>query len=216
MSAPFDPRASRDKLFVIMLVAAGIAGMALSLASAGYLLAFNVNTLLIATMIFGVTSASYIMRAKPWREQLQYICLAIVPIGLRLLLNLPIFQSYTPTAATAASMAIMDQIVFALQVIGLWCIVAVCEEAFRATVMLTTESMLPKQKLQGTIRLAIKILIANVLWILFHFIQRPLDPWAYRYYIIWLFVSGLLLGLMIEKVGLGCAALTHFIINLTA
>ncbi|MEM1661011.1 MAG: CPBP family glutamic-type intramembrane protease [Candidatus Bathyarchaeia archaeon] len=209
-----DPKTSSDKLFTYMLIAAGVAGMGLSLASAGYLLAFNVNTLLIATLIFGVAGMAYVKSARDWKEQLPYVSLAIIPITLRMLFNLPIFQSYVPEAASA-SMGVLDQALFAIQVVGLWCIVAVAEEAFRACMMRAADGVLPKD-ISGSGRLAAKILVANVLWILFHFIQRPLDPWTYRYYIAWLFISGILLGLMIEKVGLGCAALTHFLINLTA
>lgn len=203
------PPKSKDKVFVLMLVGAGLGGLWLSLQSAGYLLAFNVNTLLIACVIFTLTSANYIIHAKDWRMQVQYAALALVPITLRFALNLPFFQSYTASLADWAGQAL-----FALQVLALWCVVAVCEEAFRATCMNVWDAIYQvRNKKSNTL---LKILFANALWILFHFIQRPFDIWTYRYYIVWLFCSGLVLGFLVEKAGLGSAALAHFIVNVTA
>jgi hypothetical protein len=206
----YTPTGAKDKLFIVMLVAAGICGLWLSLQSAGFLLAFNVNTLLVATIIFTVTSSSYLIRGKPWQQQLTYASLALAPIFLRAVLNMPFFQSYT-----ASTVDIVNQALFALQIIALWVIVAVCEEAFRAT-MIDVGRQILSSKFQGKILTLMCILLANVLWILFHFIQRPFDPFAYKYYIIWLFCSGLVLGWLVERAGLGSAAFAHFLINITA
>ena len=210
--AIWQPSKSKDKIYIMMLVAAGVSGLWLSLQSAGYLLAFNVNTLMISCMIFTLTSANYIVNAKPWQMQIQYAALAIIPIALRWLLNLPFFQSYTPQHASMLD--VMAQILFALQVIALWTIVAVAEESFRATMMNVWEGIYRlKNRQTNTIA---KVMFANALWVLFHFIQRPFDPVAYKWYIVWLAASGVVLGLVLEKAGLGAAALAHFMVNLTA
>ena len=201
------PTRTRDKVFVLMLVTAGLGGLWLSLQSAGYLLAFNVNTLLISCLIFTFTSANYILNAKPWQTQVQYAALAMAPILLRFALNMPIFTSYASVSDIAA------QALFAVQVLALWCIVAVAEETFRATVMNVVSLWQWRGKRLGTV---MRIIIADLLWLLYHFIQRPFDPFAYRYYILWLFASGIVLGFVLERAGLGSAALAHFIINVTA
>ncbi len=202
------PICTRDKLFVVLLVAAGACGLWLSLQSAGYLLAFNVNTLLISCIIFTLTSANYVLRAKPWQAQVQYAALALVPIALRAVFNLPFFNSYASTLGDVAA-----QVIFAVQVIALWCVVAVAEEAFRATFMNVAGAILQHFKKNNML---LKIAVADVVWIAFHFIQRPFDIWEYRLYIVWLFLSGLVLGYLVEKAGLGSAALAHFIVNVTA
>ena len=204
----FEPSKTKDKIFIVMLILAALSGMALSLASAGYLLAFNVQTLLISTVIFAITGASYILKAKPVTEQLKYASLAVVPIALRAILNMPFFKQY------ASLLDPVSQLIFALQVIALWIIVAVCEEAFRAS-MMTFSGLFIKHR-NSHVALFLRILFANVLWILFHFIQRPFDPFLFRYYIVWLFCTGMLLGFVLHKAGLGAATLIHFIVNLTA
>jgi len=198
-----------------MLGAAGIAGLALSLASAGYLLAFNVNTLMISLVLFGVIAmaAGYVSRNFDPALQLEYAALAVVPIALRILFNMPFFQSYKFEAAVIPG--IFEQVIFFLEVVGLWVIVAVAEECFRAACMILTDSAY-QHYYHKPINMWLKIIVANCLWLLFHFIQRPFDPFAYKYYILWLFISGLLLGYLVEKAGLGSAALAHFLVNLTA
>src|SRR5690554_1211999 len=107
-----------------------VGGLWLSLQSAGFLLAFNVNTLMITAVVFTITSANYIMSAKPLDVQIRYSALAVVPIALRLMFNLPLFSSY---ASTSVAVDVAGQVMFALQVCILWVLVAVAEESFRAT-----------------------------------------------------------------------------------
>lgn len=209
VAAPLSPVKTPDKLFVFMLVGAAVAGMALSLASAGYLLAFNVQTLMVSTIIFSVTGVKYILNAKPVMEQVKWASLAVVPILLRIVLNMSFFNSY------AGSMVdVVAQLLFTLQVVGLWLLVAVCEESFRATMATVWEAICRFKNRR--VNVGLQLLFADALWILFHFIQRPFDPFAYRYYIVWLFVAGLVMGYAMVKAGLGSAALIHFIVNLTA
>lgn len=203
---PFLPQSSPDKVYVLLLVGAMVGGLWLSLQSAGYLLAFNVNTLMISGVIFTVTSANFIMHAKPAAEQLRYAALAVVPVALRLLLNMPVFGSYVSGA--------MLQAMYAVQVTALWALVAVTEESFRATMMNVYTSLCRLKN--KAVNAAVQATFANVLWVLFHFIQRPFDPFAYRWYILWLLVSGFVMCYALVKGGLGSAALVHLLVNLTA
>ena len=66
------------------------------------------------------------------------------------------------------------------------------------------------------VNLAWRALFANVIWILYHFIQRPFDPFTYKWYILWLFISGLVLTYVLIKAGLGSAMLLHLLINISA
>jgi hypothetical protein len=210
LSTTFVPQTSKDKLYTICLVLAMSGGLWLSLQSAGFLLAFNVNTLMIMAVVFTLTCSNFIMRAKPLDAQLKYAALAVVPIGLRYVFNLPLFGSYAGIAADLSS-----QIFYTFQVCALWLLVAVAEECFRATMMNMWDSLYAK-KFAGQTNTVLKVLFSNVLWVLFHFIQRPFDPVVYGWYIVWLLISGFVMGYATLKGGLGSSTLIHFIVNLTS
>jgi hypothetical protein len=151
------------------------------------------------------------MAAKPLDVQIRYSALAVVPIALRFAFNLPLFSSYANVTAD-----IVGQVMFALQVCVLWILVAVAEESFRATMMNVYEAIFARKNRSPNMSTALKVVFSVGLWILFHFIQRPFDPFVYRYYILWLFISGVVMSYAMLKGGLGSATLIHFIVNLTA
>ncbi|MFZ7138678.1 MAG: type II CAAX prenyl endopeptidase Rce1 family protein [archaeon] len=205
----FLPQYTKDKVFILSLVVAMAGGLWLSLQSSGYLLSYDVNTLMIMCVIFTLTSSNFISRAKPFNDQLSYSALAVVPIALRYVFNLPFFSSY------ASIGDVTTQITYTLQVCALWMLVAVAEESFRATMMNVFDSLYVFKGKKKT-NTALKVIFCVVLWILFHFIQRPFDIFTYRYYIIWLFISGIVMTYTMLKGGLGSSVLIHFIVNLTA
>ncbi|MFZ7137873.1 MAG: type II CAAX prenyl endopeptidase Rce1 family protein [archaeon] len=209
LTTTFVPQTSKDKLFTICLVLAMSGGLWLSLQSAGFLLAFNVNTLMIMAVVFTLTCSNFIMRAKALDVQLKYAALAVVPIGLRHVFNLPLFGSYASVGD------VTSQLLYTLQVCALWLLVAVAEESFRATMMNMWDSLYAKKFARKT-NTVLKVLFSNVLWVMFHFIQRPFDPVAYGWYIVWLLISGFVMGYATLNGGLGSSTLIHFIVNLTS
>jgi len=203
-----------DRIFMILLVIALIAGFSFSLGSVGYLLGFNATTLVLIAMSFTVMSGNYWYRGKQIQSvntQLQATSLAVIPIALRWALQMPFFNELV---ASAADVGVTTQLRYMAQVLGLWILVAVSEEAFRAAMLNAADLFL--QFTNREIRDRWKILFANSVWIGFHFLQRPLDLSIYGPYIVWLFASGLVMTYVLMKVGLGSATLIHLIINLTA
>lgn len=206
------PQRARDKLYITLFFAAMIAGLYFSLASPLYLLGFNANTLMISGVIFTVCSANWVMKARPVDEQAGYAALCLIPIALRAVLQLPFFGSWGEALGDAATW--QQQVGYALQVAGLWLLVSVAEEAFRAALMNLAEVF--QRFRDREINLWWRALFANSAWILFHFVQRPFDPWTYRHYIVWLFISGLVMTYALVKAGLGASVLIHLLTNLTA
>ena len=209
------PQKSKDKLFISLFIFGMVGGLWLSLQSVGHLLAFNVQTLMTTTIVFTITSLNWIVDAKPTDVQIEYSALCLVPIGLRYLFNMPIFTSFTLSETTfEASQGIEKQAIFMLQIIALWILVAISEETFRATMMNFAEVVMKWKDKE--LNMAWKALFANSIWILFHFIQRPFDPFAYKWYIVWLIISGLVMTYVLIKAGLGSAVLLHVLVNLSA
>ena len=203
-----------DRIYMILLVIALIAGFSFSLGSVGYLLGFNATTLVLIAMSFTVMSGNYWYRGKqiqPVNMQLQATSLAIIPIALRWALQMPFFNELV---ASTSDVSIVQQLGYMAQVLGLWILVAVSEEAFRAAMLNAADLFLQFTNRELADRW--KILFANTVWIGFHFLQRPLDLTIYGPYIVWLFVSGFVMTWALMKVGLGSATLIHLIINLTA
>jgi len=217
-----EPERARDKLFITLFFIAILSGLWLSLQSAGYILAFNVNTLLITAVIFGICSSNYWWsRPLPSLDhQVAYSALCLAPIGLRALFQLPIFTGSWTAALTPqeASVSALQQLGFMLQVVGLWTLVAVSEETFRAS-MMNFADLFAEFK-QREVSLTWKALFSNAIWLVFHFAQRggltPANLWTYRYYIVWLFVSGLVMTYALVKAGLGASTLIHLLVNLSA
>jgi len=196
------PQKSKDKIFISLFIFGMVGGLWLSLQSVGHLLAFNVQTLMTTAIVFTITSLNWIVGAKPSDVQIKYSALCLVPIGLRYLFNMPIFSSFVLSEAMfEASQGIEMQVYFMLQIIALWILVALSEETFRATMMNFAEVVMKWKDKE--LNMAWKAIFANSIWILFHFIQRPFDPVAYKWYIIWLFISGLVMTYVLIKAGLG-------------
>lgn len=203
-----------DRIYMILLVIALLAGFSFQLGSVGYLLGFNATTLVLLAMSFTVMSGNYWFKGEsiqPVNTQLQATSLAIVPIALRWALQMPLFNELV---ASTTGVSAVQQLRYMAQVLGLWVLVAVSEEAFRAAMLNAADLFL--QFTNREIQDRWKILFANSVWIGFHFLQRPLDLSIYGPYIVWLFASGLVMTYVLMKVGLGSATLIHLIINLTA
>jgi len=210
---------AQDRIFIGLFVAALVAGAAFQLGSVGYLLGFNASTLTYIALGFGIMSGNYWYdsgkdenkkrRIKPVDEQLQMTAWAVVPIALRWAMQMPFFDQLAASTVDPA-----QQLQYMAQVLGLWILVAVSEEAFRAG-MLNVADLVAQfrgRELQDWFR----ILFANLVWFGFHFLQRPLDPSIYWKYMIWLFVAGLVMTYALMKRGMGSATLIHLIVNLTA
>jgi hypothetical protein len=205
---------AHDRIYMILLVVALIAGFAFSLGSVGYLLGFNATTLVLIAISFSMMSVNIWHESKavkPVNDQLQGTALAMVPIALRWFLQIPLFHE--ALAAFSGDTA-LQQLSYMAQVMGLWVLVAVSEEAFRAA-MLNVADLFAKFRDQG-VQDRYKIVFANTVWVGFHFLQRPLDIGIYGVYIVWLFVSGLVMTFAMREFGMGAATLIHLIINLTA
>lgn len=203
-----------DRIFMILLVLALIAGFSFSLGSVGYILGFNATTLVLIAMSFTIMSGNYWYKGtqiKPVNTQLQATSLAVIPIALRWALQMPFFNELV---ASTSNVTAIQQLNYMAQVLGLWILVAVSEEAFRAAMLNAADLFL--QFTNRDIQDRWKILFANTVWIGFHFLQRPLDLSIYGVYIVWLFCSGLVMTYVLMKIGLGSATLIHIIINLTA
>jgi len=200
-----------------LFVAALIAGAAFSLGSVGYLLGFNATTLVYIALGFGVMSANYwydggrASKIKPVDRQLQMTAWAVVPIALRWAMQMPFFDQL---AASMEAASTLSQLRYMAEVLALWILVAVSEEAFRAAMLNAADLVL---EFRGkVVRDRWRILFANTVWIAFHFFQRPLDLNVYGMYIVWLFVAGLVMTYATVEGGMGAATLIHIIVNLTA
>lgn len=224
---------SKDKIFITCAILAGVAGMGFSLNSVGYLLGFNSTTLSVFGLVFTVFSLNWITRAKPMETQFNYMLLAVVPIVTRLIFNMALFQEIV--ASMTAATTPLDQLRYISQVMGIWLLVAVCEEAFRATILNFGIAWIPPtvgikgweielktdptaeewEDLTGTGK-AVALVTSTIAWILFHFLQRPLDLQLYGPYIVWLFIAGVTMGYAMVKAGMGAATVIHIITNLTA
>lgn len=206
--------AASDRIYVILLVVALIAGFAFSLGSVGYLLGFNATTLVLIAISFSMMSINIWWKSSAVESsnvQLQGTALAMVPIALRWFLQIPLFHE---AVAAFNGSGTLQQLSYMAQVMGLWVLVAVSEEAFRAA-MLNVADLFAKFR-DNDVQDRYKILFANVVWVGFHFLQRPLDIDIYGVYIVWLFASGLVMTFAMRQFGMGAATMIHLIINLTA
>jgi membrane protease YdiL (CAAX protease family) len=223
------PETTHDKIFVGCLIVAGVTGLAFSLGSVGYILGFNATTLMMSSIFFTVLDYNWIRQAKPPRQQAPIIALAAIPIAARWFMNMPLFNQLVADLDTA-SVSALQQLGYVAQVIGLWVLVAVCEEAFRAAMMNAAMAYLPMRL--GDIQLrransanwgdmapagkAAALVFSTLVWLAFHFFQRPLDLDMYWPYMIWLFISGMVMGYALVEGGLGASVPIHIIVNLTA
>lgn len=201
--------ALNDRIYAILFVVALIAGAAFSLGSVGYLLGFNATTLVYIAIGFTMMSGNWIAKAQPTDVQLQWTALAVIPITLRWAMQMPFFDQLAASAVDPT-----QQLRYMAQVLGLWVLVAVSEEAFRGAMLNAADlfATFRGKELQDRYR----IVFANLTWFIFHFFQRPLDFGIYWKYMIWLFIAGLVMTYALMKAGMGAATLIHLIINLTA
>ena len=207
--------AAKDRIFIVLFVAALVAGAAFSLGSVGYLLGFNATTLVYIALGFGVMSGNYWFSGpsiKPVDEQLQATAWAVVPIALRWAMQMPFFDQLAASTVEAGST--LTQLQYMAQVLGLWILVAVSEEAFRGA-MLNAADLVVQFRGRG-LQDRYKAVFANTTWFFFHFFQRPLDLAVYWKYMLWLYIAGLVMTFVLMKVGMGSATLIHLIVNLTA
>jgi len=205
-----------DKLYTILLVVALITGFAFSLGSVGRLLGFNATTLTLIALAFSAMSANFWLYGPVKLDtegQLQTVSLAIIPIALRWAFQMPIFQEFM-AAASVAEGETMRQLGYMIQVLALWVLVAVSEEAFRAA-MLNFADLFARFK-DTEVAWYWRVLFANTVWVGFHFLQRPFNLKLYAPYILWLYAAGLVMTWALIKQGLGAATLIHVVINLTA
>ena len=224
--APFSSKGGKnplktpqDRIFIVLFVVALVIGAAFSLRSVGYLLGFNATTLVYIALGFGIMSGNYWYdggkdeggkpKIKPVDEQLQWTALAVIPIALRWAMQMPFFDQLAASAVDPT-----QQLRYMAQVLGLWILVAVSEEAFRGA-MLNAADLVAEFRGRG-LQDRWRILFANTVWMAFHFFQRPLDLNIYWKYIIWLYVAGLVMTYVLMKAGMGSATLIHLIVNLTA
>jgi len=208
-----QPQRCRDKLFLIFWVGGFLGGLWMSLQSIGHLLQFNVNNLMIMAIVFMLMSLNFVANAPPVDKQIAYASLAVVPIAVRWILNQPAIASEN---AGLFDFSTLQQAMYTLQVITLWMLVAVNEECFRAAMFNVFDAFAGDRISNPTTRTVLKLTVANLLWLLFHFIQRPFDPRVYGYYMLWLIASGMIMSYALLKGGLGAAVALHFIVNVTA
>ena len=216
-----------DRIYTVLFVVAIVAGAAFSLGSVGYLLGFNATTLVYIALGFSMMSGNYWIdggrdeegepRIKPVDTQLQMTSLAVIPIALRWAMQMPFFDQLAASmeaVASAAAPSVFRQLGYMAQVLGLWVLVAVSEEAFRAA-MLNAADLTVQFRGRG-LQDRYRAFFANTVWMLFHFLQRPLDLGVYWKYMLWLYVAGLVMTYALMRAGMGSATLIHLIVNLTA
>ena len=208
-----------DKVGLILVALACVFGMMFALSSVGYLLGFNATTLFLSSISFTVLSMGTILYPQqPTTEsQLRYVPLALIPIGARALLNGGLFR-FLQSSLQSADVTGLAQIGYIFEVIGLWILVAVSEEGFRATVMMITSKLLP-DRWQYSHLVSSNILkgfISVTAWVWFHFYQRDFNLGAQLPYIAWLFLAGVVFTYTMEEASFGAAVHQHNIVNLTA
>ena len=210
---------ARDKVGIALVFLACIAGMMFALSSVGYLLGFNATTLWIASMCFSVGGAGTLLYPEqPTTEaQLKYVSLALIPIAARTILNGGLFTSFTADLQSA-DITGLAQIGYLVEVIGLWILVAVSEEGFRATVNMLVSIALPDQWEYQHLApaAALKGFISITAWVWFHFYQRGFNLELHLPYILWLYLAGIIFTYIMEEGSFGAAVLAHIIVNLIA
>ena len=209
-----------DRIYTVLFVAAIVAGAAFSLGSVGYLLGFNATTLVYIALGFSLMSGNYWAygKCKPVDEQLQATSWAVVPIALRWAMQMPFFDqlaaSMDAVAASTVAPEVLKQFSYMAQVLGLWILVAVSEEAFRAGMLNVADLVMEASS--RDVQEVWRILFANTVWVAFHFFQRPLDLAIYWKYVVWLYATGLVMTYVLRQRAMGAATLIHLIVNLTA
>jgi len=199
-----------DTVFLTVFILGFLGGLWISLKYAGELLGYNVQTLMICAIICTVLAGPGWLRRRVQEQDMKLVALALIPIGLRTAFGLALL--------TYASYITLEGLVELAEIIGLMSLIAVAEETFRAAIY-NIMSSISITRGERHIQLPAWAcwLVANGLWLLFHFAQRDfaadITTLAYT---AWLFVSGLVLSVIMAKAGLGPACLAHAVINLSA
>jgi hypothetical protein len=216
VSQAVDLRFTPDPLFIFSFVMAGLAGQYFSLKSVGVLLGFNATTLWQGSLFWTFCSLPWIIQAPRGRNQLKGMPFAIIPIALRRLLRMPVFEQLV--AATSPGV----QFTYLFEVMGLWNLVSVHEEACRAALLFFVSGLIPdeiefRSHIFTKIQMVVFIgFVVNSIWIGYHFLQRPLDLALYWKYILWLYCSGFVFTYVLAVYGLGAAVWVHTITNVSA
>ena len=209
----------KDKVGLALVALSCVAGMMFALSSVGYLLGFNATTLWLASISFTILGAGTLLYPEQptTEQQLKYVPLALVPIAARAMLNGGLLTSFTADLQSA-DITGLAQVGYLIEVLGLWILVAVSEEGFRATVNMITSLALPDsweyQHLAPAS--ALKGFISVTAWIWFHFYQRGFNLELQLPYILWLYLAGIIFTYIMEEASFGAAVLAHIIVNLTA
>jgi len=215
----FFGASTNDKVGLVLVALSCVAGMMFALSSVGYLLGFNATTLWLASISFTILGAGTLLYPEqPTTEaQLRYVPLALVPIAARAMLNGGLLTSFTADLQSA-DITGLAQVGYLVEVLGLWILVAVSEEGFRATINMVTSLLLPDtweyQHLAPAA--ALKGFISVTAWIWFHFYQRGFNLQLQLPYILWLYLAGIIFTYIMEEGSFGAAVLAHIIVNLTA
>lgn len=184
----------RDYPYFIFIVLSFIGGVFLMLRSRGFLLGYDVSTLLVITFCFVGFALPFIGQKK---QNNRWLVLVVVPLVMRIAM----FQ------VIVLSLSWLDD----LEGIVVLALIATAEETFTAgvtNILLNTNTFVKGL----VIPLPIAFMLGRGAWLVMHFILRPFDP----LYALWLAVTGAVLAVIMWKVGLGAATLGHFLVNLTA
>ncbi len=193
----------RDRVFWLLFIFA-LLGMA-SLVLSEY---YSVEAL----MLFCLTIAGIVVvkHRSPRRKELSYLLLMSIPVAMKMG-----FYYYTSASVIDVILSSLVAIYDIINVIGLSVLVALGEESFRVVIyelVKAIEGDTPDEFIDKS-----ALLVSNVAWIILHFIRRQelitLFPLETLYYVIWLFVTGVVLTIIYKKCGLGYSALMHFLIN---
>ncbi|MHA1470692.1 MAG: CPBP family glutamic-type intramembrane protease, partial [Candidatus Asgardarchaeia archaeon] len=198
----------KDKALIIMLLIAIPSIIYFGLSSALYFLGYSVLTLSIIMIIGLLFSREYI-----YEKDVGYGILVLIPIAMRLFVTHFNFIGSMYNIFDVINLMYND-FYYGFQVIGLLSIIALSEESFRGAIITLLNYLIPTD---DELRQFAVISIANILWLVLHFIQRPfsLTSTSILYYVIWLLITGYILSIILIKSGLGTAVLCHFLINLT-
>jgi|GEM_PF-6094190 len=193
----------RDRVFLFLFLISiiGLASMVLSQF-------YSVEALMLFAFVI---SGIIIVRQKtPKKKDLSFLLLMSIPLMMKIA-----FYYYAYADITGAILNTLVSIYEILNVLGLGVLIALGEESFRALVyelVKQIEGDTPDEFIDKS-----ALLVSNVAWIILHFIRRQelitLFPLETLYYVIWLFVTGVVLTIIYKKCGLGYSALMHFLIN---
>jgi len=191
---------AKDKTAITFFVLTILFGIWLCLMSSAYKLGNDLQTMWLTGLSCFILNLKWLNR----KEDTRYCALAVIPIALRYVFNLLMFSSWN----------MFTELLFALQVIGVWVIVAFGEENFRAT--MTTFSKIVTENVKSNMVKRYETFIQDCIavgsWLIYHFVQKAFF-WEY---FLWLLITGFILQFILRKGGLGSAVLAHFVINLTA